>query len=158
MSVLSDTIEEFIKEMIPENSTSVDLKRNELAQYFSCAPSQINYVIKTRFNYNTGYHTESKRGGGGYIRVMRVNICNQDYLMTVLNDTIGKAISQRDSQGIISHIYDQEIITEQTAQVMNAAIIDKAIMAPIQLKDIVRASILKSMITTILTKCGKKEQ
>ena len=157
MSVLSDTIEEFIKTMMPENENSVDLKRNELAQYFSCAPYQINYVIKTRFNINHGYHTESRRGGGGYIRIIRVNTCDKDYLMTLLNDTIGQSISQRDALGIISHIYELKIISEQTAKVMSAAVLDSAMMAPIQMKNITRAGVLRSMVKTILTKCGKKE-
>lgn len=157
MSILSNTIEEFIKAMLPEDQESVDLKRNELAQYFSCAPSQINYVIKTRFNLNQGYHTESRRGGGGYIRIIRVNTCDEEYLMTLLNDSIGKNISQRDSLSIISHIYELKIISRQTAYIMSSAMADRAMMIPIQLKDIVRAGILKSMITTILTKCRKKE-
>lgn len=157
MSVLSDTIEEFIKTMLPEEKEYVDLKRNELAQYFSCAPSQINYVIKTRFNINKGYHTESRRGGGGYIRIIRINACDEDYLMKMLNSSIGQSIGQRDALGIISHIYELKIVSKATAQVMSAAIQDNAMMIPIQMKDIVRAGILRSMITTILIKCRKKE-
>lgn len=142
--------------MMSEEQDSVDLKRNELAQYFSCAPSQINYVIKTRFNINQGYHTESRRGGGGYIRIIKVNNCDEDYLMQLLN-SIGQSISQRDALGIISHIYELKILSQQTAQVMSAAVQDKAMMVPVNLKDIIRAGVLKSMITTILIKCGKKE-
>lgn len=155
--MLSDVIEEFIKTMMPKEQDSVDLKRNELAQYFSCAPSQINYVIKTRFNINQGYYTESRRGGGGYIRIMRVNSCDEDYLMELLNGVIGKEISQRDALNIISHIYELKTISKQTAHVMSAAMQDRAMMVPIQLKGIVRAGILKSMITIIVTKCRKKE-
>ena len=158
MSILSNTIEEFIRAMMSENEDFIDLQRNELAQYFSCAPSQINYVIKTRFNINNGFHTESRRGGGGYIRIIKVDTCNNDYLMTMLNDTIGKSISQRESQNIISHIQKEELISEQTAQVMNAALQDQAMMIPIQMKDIIRAGVLKSMIKTILVQCRKKEK
>ena len=157
MSVLSDTIEQFIKAMLSDDNDSVELKRNELAQYFSCAPSQINYVIKTRFNINQGYHTESRRGGGGYIRIMRVNSCDEDYLMHLVQESIGGEITQRQAVIIIESLCDQEIITRQTAEVMRAAVQDKAMMVPINFKDIIRAGILKSMITTILIKCGKKE-
>jgi len=156
MSILSDTIETFIKAMLTDETDSVDLKRNELAQYFSCAPSQINYVIKTRFNINQGYHTESRRGGGGYIRIIRVDSCDEEYLMHLLQNSIEGTISQREAVTIISHLMDQKIISKQTALVMRAAVQDKAMMVPINLKDIIRAGILKSMITTILIKCGKK--
>ncbi len=157
MSVLSDTIEKFIKAMLPDDSDSIELKRNELAQYFSCAPSQINYVIKTRFNINQGFHTESRRGGGGYIRIIRVNSCDDDYLMDILQNSIGGAISQRDAVSIIASLLEQGTIAPPTAEVMRAAVQDKAMMVPINFKDIIRAGILKSMITTILIKCGKKE-
>lgn len=157
MSVLSDTIEKFIKAMLSDDTDSVDLKRNELAQYFSCAPSQINYVIKTRFSINQGYHTESRRGGGGYIRIIKVDSCDEDYLMHLLQESIGGAITQREAVNIIAHLLEQKIISKQTAEVMRAAVQDKAMMVPINLKDIIRAGILKSMITTILIKCGKKD-
>ena len=67
---LSDAIEQFIKELLSEESTEVELKRNELAEYFGCAPSQINYVLATRFSPDHGYVTESRRGGGGYRRAV----------------------------------------------------------------------------------------
>ena len=63
---LSDTIESFIKAMIQEDTPEVELKRNELAEYFHCAPSQINYVLATRFTPDHGYVTSSQRGGGGF--------------------------------------------------------------------------------------------
>ena len=69
---LSDSIESFIKTLLSDESSEVELKRNELAEYFGCAPSQINYVLATRFSPDHGYVTESRRGGGGYIRIVRV--------------------------------------------------------------------------------------
>ena len=69
---LSDTIESFIKEMMRQEEQGVELKRNELAEYFGCAPSQINYVLSTRFTPDAGYMVESRRGGGGYIRIVQV--------------------------------------------------------------------------------------
>ena len=69
---LSDTIEQFIKDMMQrEQQAEIDLKRNELAEYFHCAPSQINYVLATRFTPDHGYVITSQRGGGGYIRIVR---------------------------------------------------------------------------------------
>ncbi len=91
---LSDTIEQFIKDMISEEpQAEVDLKRNELAAYFHCAPSQINYVLSTRFTPDPGYVTSSQRGGGGYIRIVRIVRGDHEQLAYLLSDRIGDAIT-----------------------------------------------------------------
>ena len=71
MAILSDSIEQFIKSLLEEYDEMIELQRNELANYFSCAPSQINYVLATRFSPEKGYYVESKRGGGGHIKLVR---------------------------------------------------------------------------------------
>ena len=75
---ISDVIEEFIKEMFSEDD-SIEIQRNDLAEYFNCVPSQINYVIATRFKPSQGYYVESKRGGGGHIKITKVNITKSNY-------------------------------------------------------------------------------
>ena len=81
---MSDMIEEFIKEMFLEDDF-IEIQRNDLAQYFNCVPSQINYVISTRFKPSQGYYVESRRGGGGHIRIQKVNITKSNYLMHAIN-------------------------------------------------------------------------
>ena len=71
MARMSDIIEDFIKQLINETDGSIEIQRNELANYFKCVPSQINYVIDTRFTTERGYYVESRRGGGGYIKIQR---------------------------------------------------------------------------------------
>ena len=71
---MSDMIEEFIKELFEEEESIIEIQRNDLAQQFNCVPSQINYVIETRFKPSQGYYVESRRGGGGYIKIKKVNI------------------------------------------------------------------------------------
>ncbi|MEL7601687.1 MAG: CtsR family transcriptional regulator, partial [Bacillota bacterium] len=83
MSVLSDSIELFIKELL-DQSDEVSLQRNELAQHFNCAPSQINYVLATRFTPDKGYIIESRRGGGGYIRVLRLSVETSEHLFRLV--------------------------------------------------------------------------
>ena len=91
---LSDSIETFIKALLAEDEQSVELKRNELAEYFGCAPSQINYVLATRFTLDDGYVIESRRGGGGYIRIVRVMGSDQQQLMYLINERIGQSITE----------------------------------------------------------------
>ena len=91
---LSDSIESFIKTLLTQEEPEVELKRNELAEYFGCAPSQINYVLATRFSPDHGYIIESRRGGGGYIRIVRVVQSGAQRLMYLANERIGEAITE----------------------------------------------------------------
>lgn len=104
MANLSDIIEGFIKEMfedIPEGI--LDIQRNEMANHFNCAPSQINYVLTTRFTLERGYFVESRRGGGGYIRIKKLKISEDEFLREIM-DFIGETISKslRESTSLCS--------------------------------------------------------
>lgn len=150
MARLSDTIEEFIKSLLVESEGQLELQRNELADYFECAPSQINYVLATRFSVNQGYYIESRRGGGGYIRIVRLDIDKDDYTLYLLTEGIGSKLSEQDAMQIIQRMADQDYISTKAAYLMKSAVTDKAIAIPSSLKDGIRASIMKSMVTAIM--------
>lgn len=145
---ISDSIEQFIKALLEEAETEIELKRNELAEYFSCAPSQINYVLATRFTPDHGYIIESKRGGGGYIRIFRLEQSATDYLNYLLYERIGSQITVTNAAKLIRGLYEQEIVTRDNAKLMLSAVADEAISIPIPalMKDELRAKILKNMI------------
>ena len=149
MSILSDSIEKFIKAMMKEYEGEVEIQRNELASYFNCAPSQINYVLATRFNLDQGYIIESKRGGGGCIRVLKVS-ANDDHLLNLITVRIADEISKREAVALIDGLYNAQTIDEAMSEVMKAAISDKALSIPAMVKDKVRANILKEMIVAIM--------
>ena len=148
---LSDSIEQFIKELLSQESTEVELKRNELAEYFGCAPSQINYVLATRFSPDHGYVTESRRGGGGYIRIVRVVQSGSQRLMYLVNDRIGDSLGEEECLRLISQLKEQMIITEDEAALMASAVSTRALSVPVPdvLKDAMRAKMMKSMLMTI---------
>lgn len=148
---LSDSIEQFIKELLNQESTEVELKRNELAEYFGCAPSQINYVLATRFSPDHGYLTESRRGGGGYIRIVRVVQSGSQRLMYLVNDRIGDSLSEEECLRLISQLKEQMIVTEDEAALMASAVSTRALSVPVPdvLKDAMRAKMMKSMLMTI---------
>jgi len=150
MARISDSIEEFIKALIREAEGQIELQRNELADYFNCAPSQINYVLATRFNLERGYHIESRRGGGGYIRVTRIDVDKNDYLLHLVNSKIGKNLSQHTADAIIDRLKEQKIISEREAALMKSAVSDKAIAIPATLKDAIRAKVFKAMIVSLM--------
>ena len=149
---LSDAIEEFIKTMMMEqDEPEIELKRNEMAEYFRCAPSQINYVLSTRFTPDHGYVTESKRGGGGCIRIIRIQRKNGEFLKYLLEERIGDAISPRAAQILCGKLAEQGAISQRTAQLMYSAIAPESLAVPIpeMLKDKLRARMLRSMLTTV---------
>lgn len=152
MPRLSDLIEEFIKRMFEETDGDIlEIQRNELANHFGCAPSQINYVLMTRFNTDRGYYIESKRGGGGSIRITRISLDGNDYLNKLISEKIGDEITQRAAESYIDAFLDHNLITEREASIMNAAINDKTINVQQEMRDSLRANILKSMLIVLLS-------
>ena len=156
---LSDSIEQFIKELLNEESTEVELKRNELAEYFGCAPSQINYVLATRFSPDHGYLTESRRGGGGYIRIVRVVQAGSQRLMYLVNDRIGDSLGEEECMRLISQLKEQRIVTADEAALMASALSTRALSVPVPdtLKNAMRAKMMKSMLMTIAARNRSNE-
>ena len=148
---ISDSIENFIKDMLGDDSPEVELKRNELAEYFGCAPSQINYVLATRFSPSQGYMTESRRGGGGYIRIVRVVESGRQKMAYLVRDRIGDSLSEEEAQRIIAHLRDSQTITADEASLMSAAIGAKALAVPVtpEMKGVLRARMMKAMILSL---------
>ncbi|HPT78403.1 MAG TPA: CtsR family transcriptional regulator [Candidatus Atribacteria bacterium] len=156
MARLSDIIEEFIKTLLKESEGELELQRNDLASYFDCAPSQINYVLATRFTLNHGYYIESRRGGGGYIRIVRLDTDKDDYLFYLLKEGIGKELSEQEAVKHLQRMVEQGFISKRDAYIINSAISDKAIAIPSTLKDGIRASIFKSILAALLSLDEKK--
>ena len=145
---MSDIIEEFIKELLEENDEYVEIKRNELAEHFHCVPSQINYVISTRFKPSQGYYVESKRGGGGNIKIRKINNDKSDYLMYIINN-IGKEITSNDVDILLSDFLTYNIISEKEAKLLKVATSDNVLKLDSKIKDEVRARILKNMLLNL---------
>ena len=152
MARLSDVIETFIKQIMSDAQGVAEIQRNELASQFNCVPSQINYVISTRFTNDRGYFVESRRGGGGYIRISRVNITgdyNGGYLMHIVS-AIGDKIGQHDADAFIRNFVDYNVVEQREAEVMRAAVSDKILYRVQQPeRDAIRADILKNMLTVL---------
>lgn len=147
MSNVSDIIEQFILSTIGEDDV-MDLSRNELATYFAVAPSQINYVLSTRFTVERGYIVEGKRGGGGYIRLYRIE--NGKDILRSLYDSIGQSITERQAIHLLSRLYESEEITDREYAITCTAISDKALSMPIGIKDEVRANLLKNILQRLM--------
>lgn len=152
MRLLSDSIEEFIKALMEDEDDchqQIELRRNELAEHFQCAPSQINYVLATRFTPDHGYVIESRRGGGGYIRIMRLASTSREELLQSIYQRIGTSISPSDAARIIDHLCMEKIVTEDEAKLMLSALSPQAVPLPLSMKDALCAGTLKSMLLAL---------
>lgn len=148
MKNVSDIIEQYIKEVL-QNEQVIELKRSELADRFQCVPSQINYVLKTRFSIERGYIVESKRGGGGYIRVIKVTLAEESDLIDEMLGYIEERITQNLAQSVILRLMEERIINRREARLMLSAIDRSVLDLSIPLRDAVRANILRAMVLAI---------
>ena len=139
---MSDVIEDFIKDLFEEDESDyVEIQRNELAQHFNC-------VLSTRFKPSQGYYVESKRGGGGNIKIKKINNTKSDYIMHIINN-IGKTITVNDIDILLSDFLTYNIITQQEAKLLKVATSDNVLRLNSEIKDEVRARIFKNMLLNI---------
>ena len=151
MARISDTIENFIKDMInEERERQVLIQRNELADKFSCAPSQINYVLTTRFTYEKGYIIESKRGGGGCIVIKKITYDDKDERLLLINTSIGESITYGGALSILDHLKDTKNIIEKEYEIIKISLNDRTLVS-VEDKNKLRADMLKGIITVILS-------
>lgn len=149
---LSDIIETFLKDMLDEaEQNELEIQRNELANYFSCAPSQINYVLTTRFTTDKGYYIESRRGGGGCIKIRKVEYEEKEPLVDILASKIGNNITYNSGVHIISGMLDMGLINEREANLIKSSINDRTLSEVLNNKNKVRADILKSALLILLS-------
>ena len=141
-------IEDFIKDLF-DDEDSIDIQRNDLAEKFNCVPSQINYVIATRFKPSQGYYVESKRGGGGHITIKKINITKSNYLMHIIS-SIGDKITAQEVSIFISNFLSYGIVTEKEAKLLKVATSDNVLTVDPEDKDSLRANIFKNMLLNLV--------
>ena len=147
---ISDIIAEFIDEILKNTGGTAELQRSELANRFNCVPSQINYVISTRFSPEHGYIVESRRGGGGFIRITRVQMEPEMLIMHTVN-AVGERIDGNTASALIANLLQSKAISEASARLMLAATSNNALRpARQEERDLIRASLLKHMLVNSL--------
>lgn len=143
---ISDSIELFIKEMLSQQEKYVELQRNELAAQFRCAPSQINYVLSTRFTTDHGYRIESRRGGGGYVRIVRINMDKASQLQHLI-EQIGDALDEGRTNAVLKSLALQGVMTVREYALLTAML--SGAVLPGQNGDHLRAMQLKAALNVI---------
>ncbi|MBR4960555.1 MAG: CtsR family transcriptional regulator [Clostridia bacterium] len=148
--ILSDHIARLIEEMLEEGNGQAEVRRNDLAARIGCVPSQINYVITSRFTPERGYVTESRRGGGGYIRIVRVPMTKNSYLMHFFH-AIGETLEEAEAKAYLKNLADAGIITAREANLAAVSLSQKALdKVPPEIRPAVRADILRHILMMLM--------
>ena len=143
---ISDIIAGFIQQELDQAGGALELQRADLAQRFNCVPSQINYVMSTRFSPEHGYIVESRRGGGGYIRITRVQVDRQTLLMHVIN-SVGSRLDAASARAMVQNLVQSEAISRELGQALLSATGARALQAaPPENRDALRADIFKQIL------------
>ncbi|PLR96336.1 CtsR family transcriptional regulator [Bacillus sp. T33-2] len=150
MRNISDIIENYLKKVLEMSEQEiVEIKRSEIADKFQCVPSQINYVINTRFTIERGYLVESKRGGGGYIRIMKVQSYDYAHLIDQLLALFNHRISQSSAEDVVYRLLEEEVLTQREAKIM-LSVLDRAVLhVDLPERDELRARMLKAMLMAL---------
>ena len=146
---MSDLVAQYIMQMLDEQNGSAEIQRNELAGNLGCVPSQINYVITSRFTPEQGYIVESRRGGGGYIRISRVKMDRGMAMMHIIN-SVGSSLDKATAEAMLNNMLQRNMIEMQSAKLIAAALSYRTLSQVEQDKrDTVRADLFKNMLLTI---------
>ena len=145
---MSDLIEDYLKNVLHKNET-VEIRRSEIADRFNCVPSQINYVINTRFTIQQGYVVESKRGGGGYIRIMKVNLVDEMDILNALSDLVPEELSAREGNHLLQNLYENELITKREAQMMSLMMEKDTFLSNVKNAAEIRSNMMKKLIDNL---------
>ena len=145
---MSDIIESYLKRFLKE-SEQIEIKRSDIAERFDCVPSQVNYVINTRFTQAHGYQVESKRGGGGYIRIVKIHLVDEvDYIDRMI-ELIDQQIGEKDAQNIINTLMQDELLTEREARIMLSLVDNQTLASITDYEDQLRAYLLKTTLSEL---------
>ncbi|USS90752.1 CtsR family transcriptional regulator [Fructilactobacillus carniphilus] len=152
---MSDTIEEYLKQLLLSADTAeVEIRRSDIADHFDVVPSQINYVIKTRFTLRDGYVVQSKRGGGGYIRIEQIDLASDTDVFDQLVASIGTRITQKDEEDILTTLYNNGLLSTREVNMISSILTHEAIaITNAETEEKVRANVLTALLSRLRYEC-----
>ncbi|MDO4732348.1 MAG: CtsR family transcriptional regulator [Bacillota bacterium] len=150
MSTLSNQIEAYLKQMLSSSEGGIiELKRSDLAGAFMCVPSQINYVLETRFSPKQGYMVESRRGGGGYVRIIRLSMENENDLSALLDSVKDQRVSRQSGNKLLERLMEEEFLTKREGMLV-AALLNDAVLKSVPDPDALRCRMLNNVLQLLL--------
>jgi transcriptional regulator CtsR len=151
MSTLTGRIERYLKNLLEvSDCNQVELKRSELAQTFMCVPSQINYVLETRFRDEQGYHVVSRRGAGGYFQIIRLEVTNDEELRKLIGTISERPMDYRSAEGLLSRLQQEDFISKREHMMLSSVLSESSLAGAGDNSDMVRSAMLKNILITLL--------
>jgi len=151
MSNLADSMEEYLKKLLTLSASGyIDVKRKELASKFNCVPSQVNYVLETRFTLEKGYLVESRRGGKGFIRIRKLRVSVESLLGVFWQDIFSGKFSDDRARGLINRLYDLKYISFREARLMEAALESLGIVKDKSLQETLKGWLIRDMLLVLI--------
>ena len=148
---ISDSVAQYILDLLNQENGTAEIQRNELANYLGCVLSQINYVLTSRFTPEQGYIVESRRGGGGYIRITRMRLSKSDMIMHIVN-SVGDRLDAATARAMTANLTQNGMLDRSSAGLIQAACSEQTLSAvPKEIRDTVRAAIYKNMLLATRT-------
>ena len=148
MQNITDIIEAYLKQIL-NDETKVEIKRQEIAQRFDCVPSQINYVINTRFTVEKGYFVESKRGGGGYIRIQKIVLLDSHDLLDEMSAWVGDQLTEQVAEDYLIRLMNEQLLTRREAIIIQALLRKESLPMDVEDQHRMRAHLMQSLLQTI---------
>lgn len=150
MVSLASQIENYLKRLLDlSEDNSIEIQRSDLAEIFMCVPSQINYVLETRFNPDLGYHIETRRGGGGYIKIMKLDFAGDEKLAQLLNESKAKPMSKAAGENLIQRLFAEDLLTARES-VLLKNLMNDSLYGAAEETDLIRGKIIRMMLITLL--------
>ncbi len=151
MSSLVSQIEKYLKRQLAASTEGyIDVQRNDLASIFMCVPSQINYVLDTRFNQANGYYVESRRGGGGYVRIIKLALHDEEDMAQLLNNTAKKPIPQTTGENLLDRLVEEEFLTAREGHIIKALLDQDNMQLDKESGDLLRSRLLRVLLLNLL--------
>ncbi|MCK8825819.1 CtsR family transcriptional regulator [Fuchsiella alkaliacetigena] len=151
MSSLTDKIEYYLKRLLMQSSSSNEIKiqRNKIAEEFNCVPSQINYVLKTRFNLESGYVVDSQRGGGGYVKITKLEFDSKEKIIEKVFKQLDNQISQQKANNLLQRLFEEEMITKREKEMLAHILHRRSLDLDLPERDFLRARLLKAALKAL---------
>lgn len=151
MSTLASRIERYIKDMMDAAEMNyLELKRKDLAEVFSCVPSQINYVLETRFRDEQGYHVVSRRGAGGYFQIIRLDVADNKEMKNLIAAVSETEMDFKKAEGFLGRLLEEDVINKNEYMLIMSMINHQSLAAAAETEDRVRAAMMKNVLITLL--------
>lgn len=150
-ATLAEQIENYIKRLLAlSQDNSVELRRAELAEMFMCVPSQINYVLSTRFNNEAGYYVETRRGGSGYVRIIRTGLSDSGDLTRLLAEAKDKPIARKAADNLMLRLRSEDILTEREAAILRSMLAGDALRLAGDSEDLLRGRLVRLLLMNLI--------